>query len=255
MLVQVVKAIIEIFLPLPLLWVALGTFACWLYRRKQKQAARVAALLWLGLSMTCLPVGDRFLSHLEDPWRKINVQWDTLPKADAVVLLGGGAMPTVREIIGVNVQESSDRCTTAIELMRRKLAPILVIGGGAPIDQRTESQAIAEWIESWNLITAPVWPLGDCADTHDEALRTSALARKHGWKRILLVTSASHMARASAVFRKTSGIEVVPVPCAFATKKNVTDWCSLPDPAQLQHFSNWFHEVVGWYAYKLRGWI
>lgn len=256
MLVTVVKSIIEIFLPLPLLWLALLVFAIWLHRQKLIRPAYVAGIIWLALTATtCFPLGDRFLAHTEQPWRKINEQWDSLPKADAVVQLGGGIMPTVREIVGVNVQENSDRATTAIELMRRHRAPVLVIGGGAPIDQRTEAQAVAEWIESWNLTTAPVWPLGNCADTHDEAVRVAVLAQRHGWKRILLVTSASHMTRASTVFRKTTGLEVVPVPCAFMTKKNVTEWCRLPDPAQMQFFGTWFHEVVGWYAYKVRGWI
>lgn len=256
MLVSLLKELIELLQPLPLVWLSLLGFAWWLRRQGLRKPSMVALAIWLFMTITmCFPFGNRCLATIEQPWRSINQQWDSLPKGDAVVLLGGGVQPSIREIIGVNVQESSDRPTTAIELMRRKRAPLLVIGGGAPENHRTEAQAVAEWIESWNLTTAAVMGLGNCADTHDEALKTSELAKKHGWKRILLVTSASHMNRAAAVFRKTTGIEVVPVPCSFITKKNVTQWVQWPETGQLLDYGVWFHEVVGTLAYQLRGWI
>src|SRR5437763_1587374 len=56
--------------------------------------------------------------------------------------------------------------------------------------------------------------LGANEDTHDEALKVRVLATERGWHRVLLVTSANHMRRASGVFR-AQGLEVIPVPCNF----------------------------------------
>lgn len=257
MLLFFLKQVINAMQPLCLLWYGLLAFWIWLRRQPDaSKAARWCSLLWGFMTITCcLPVGNRCLASLENGWRGINTLWTSLPQADAIVCLGGGVQPTRQEIIGLNLGESSDRPTTAIELLRQNKAPLLVIGGGDSPGQKVEADAVKDWIERWQLTTAKVESLGICADTHDESQKVAALARSRGWKRILLVTSASHMSRAAAVFRKSTGIEIVPVPCSFITNRWPTDWAHLPDAHEFDAFGNWFHETIGWFSYKLRGWI
>ncbi|MFN9905992.1 MAG: ElyC/SanA/YdcF family protein, partial [bacterium] len=47
--------------------------------------------------------------------------------------------------------------------------------------------------------------------TAEEARDIGALGRRRGWNRLLLVTSAFHMPRALASFRRQSGLTVIPV--------------------------------------------
>ena len=49
-------------------------------------------------------------------------------------------------------------------------------------------------------------------NTHDEAVLAAQLARRHGWKRVILVTHPWHERRARAVFRK-AGLDVICSPC------------------------------------------
>ena len=99
--------------------------------------------------------------------------------------------------------------------------------------------------------------LGLCADTHDEAIRTRAIAQPRGWKRVLLVTSANHLPRAVATFR-AAGIEVVPVPCNFFTRQKPGPWplrTAIPGHLGFEKTSVWLHEKIGWWEYRRRGWL
>ena len=92
-----------------------------------------------------------------------------------------------------------------------------------------------------------------------ERLREVAvLARERGWKRILLVTSATHMRRAAAVFRTTTGLEIVPVPCSFLTQASIYGYDTIdlvPQTPGFAKLDNYVHEQVGWWVYRWRGWI
>ena len=100
-------------------------------------------------------------------------------------------------------------------------------------------------------------PLPACADTHDEATHVRALATERGWHRILLVTSATHMRRAAALFR-TQGIEAIPVPCNFLTNVSTAPGpqaVCVPSWGGFEKIAVWLHEEVGWLEYRRRGWI
>lgn len=238
---------------LGLLWLA------WSLRRPglRKPLRVTQAILALLVLITCLPTSDRLLAVLENPWRGIVNHWDELPQADVILCLGGGTAWAPQEILGVDMMQASDRPTTAIELLRRGKAPLLMISGGKnPDGGPTEAESVKAWVEHWQLAAASqVEAFPPCVDTHDEAIRLAEMAKQRGWKKVLLVTSATHMTRAAAVTKKPGEVEIIPVPCAFLTRPQLTDWLHLPDSNGFVGFSIWFHEVVGWWVYKLRGWV
>ena len=99
--------------------------------------------------------------------------------------------------------------------------------------------------------------LGHCADTRDEAIRTRDIAQKRGWRRVLLVTSASHLPRAVATFG-AMGVGVVPVPCNFLSSLNsgrAPIHAGIPHILGFEKMSVWMHEKIGWWEYRRRGWI
>ena len=254
----VLKKVVALCEPLGLMLIALLWLAWWLRRQGLlKPMRRVLVMTGLFCVVTCLPTTDRLLASIENPWRSIAGHWDELPVADAIFCLGGGANWSTQEIIGVDLINSSDRPTTAIELLRLGKAPLLVVSGG--MNRKggpTEAEAVQGWIAKWKLASpAQVEIFPPCVDTHDEAVKLAAMAKARGWKKILLVTSASHMKRAVAVVRKPGAVEVVPVPCGFQTRAELTEWVHLPDPNKLTAFSTWWHEIVGWWVYRARGWV
>ncbi len=254
------KALLQ---PVAIVWlVLLGSCGWFIYKRKYRLAALqggvALALFILGSS----PLAGKLLSGLEGPYERAD--WESLPTADAVLVLGGFGSGTENEIVGFDFSARADRVLTGIELIRREKAPVLVFGGGAfPRNGKMEPEAknVRLWMQKWNLVEGtPVHDLGVCANTYEEAQKFSALASSEGWKTVLLVTSASHMKRAEAVFL-SSGINVMPVACDFGPGSksgswfNWRHWKFFPDIDQLKNVQIWMYESAGWMYYRSKGWI
>jgi uncharacterized SAM-binding protein YcdF (DUF218 family) len=175
-------------------------------------------------------------------------------------MLGGTHAFSHRELLHFIVGPTSNRLITALELIRLGKAPNLVLGGskykygGA---DRPDSELIQIWLKAWRIPAGNVFPLGICRDTRDEAMRVSELVAEHRWRRVLLVTSAGHMHRAEATFRRL-GVEVVPVGCDYAGLAWLDGehrWRLFPTVEGLELLQRWMHEQIGWWIYWWKGWL
>jgi uncharacterized SAM-binding protein YcdF (DUF218 family) len=253
----VMRAFVKVLQPFPLLWLVMLLMIGWWLWRGERKAARVLGAMWAFLSIwSCTALPDRMVASVEAPWRAPATGLLTIPPADAIVCLGGGHSPSASELTGINLQENSDRIATAISLLRAGKAPMLYTSGGKADDTTfTEAEAAQHWAELWlPELKGKITPLSPSADTHDEAMKIADLAKQHGWKRVILVTSASHMTRSHAVFAKACGIDIAPAPCAFITKPTVSQWLVFPTETGFHLANVWWHEWLGWWGYKLRGW-
>lgn len=142
----------------------------------------------LYLVLTCDPFLIWFASRfrVEDP----------LLPSDAIVMLLGGPW---------------DRPGKAAELYRRGLAPVILMGdtGRASGEAAYHRQLlIREGVSAASIETLP----GESIEsTYDEAIRVREYVRNHPIRRITVVTSAYHTARARWTFRKVldgSGVEI-----------------------------------------------
>ncbi len=245
--------------PTGILWLLLWIATIVLFRRRQFRwsatAGALAVALWI-IGATPLPA--KLLADLERPY----VQFARNPPAtDAVVMLGGTHDYSPRTLLPMNFGGSVDRVTTALELIRTGRAKALVLGGSyyrLNGESRADSELLTEWMKDWHLPTGELFRLGICANTRDEADRTAALAREHGWRRVLLVTTACHLRRSEGTFRK-AGLEIVPIGCDFqgldALDESARLWRFIPEGTTLGWFQTWFHEVAGWWWYRSRGWV
>ena len=76
-------------------------------------------------------------------------------------------------------------------------------------------------------------------------------------KRVILVSSALHLARGAAACRK-EGVDVLPVGCDFQgldALDRPERWWVVPRSEGLIRFERWFHEELGGVCYWWRGWI
>jgi uncharacterized SAM-binding protein YcdF (DUF218 family) len=245
--------------PVGLVWAVLIVLAVLLWRRRQRGLAYlVIALVAFITIIGSTSVPGRLLGSLERPYA--GVKLEQLPAADVVVLLGGGAQGSRYEVGGVHLPIAGDRLVTATEVMRLGKAPVLLLGGAwGKLDGKVinESEITRGLLARWGVPETAMIPLGNNSDTHDEALKVAALARKHGWRRVLLVTSANHMRRAAATFRHVD-LDVTPVPCNFLTSVGTGDvpfTISVPGPDGFVKMGIWLHEQVGWLMYWRRGWL
>lgn len=248
--------------PLGAIWLLMVlSVVALLFRREWRSA------LWLMLPTVLLfltgstPMADMLVGAAERQSATGNVQ--SVATSDAAIALGGNERASAYDVYGFAIGESDERILTAGELVRLGKAKTLVLGGsaeGIPGRPGVPTMALVRnWLVSSGLATTRVTHLGICANTHDEAIEFRRLKDAEGWQRVLLVTSALHMRRAEAVFRK-QGIDVTPVACDFqvyGVSGGSGSGFPSPFPRQrrLDLLSLYLHEQIGWRVYKWRGWI
>lgn len=248
----------QLVAPLGLVFVFLVLCAVGLLLKGRRKLATLPAVLVVLLYATgASPLPTWLLASLEKPYAGVNA--DTLPEADAIVMLGGLLAPSTNDLFGVDFQPAVDRVIAAGELVRQDKATDLVLGGGPRKHGPpgvVESDYLLPWLNAWKLTPRRVHQLRNCTNTRDEAAACKQLADERGWKKLILITSASHMRRAEGVFR-TAGLDVVCFAADFSGLAGMQDveWKLIPGAGRLETFDVWLHEVVGWWVYRWRGWI
>ena len=250
--------LVNVFLdPIGFIWLILLLALVRALYKKQASLALFCGGLALFMTIvggTKLP--DWLLARMEQQYVVDNLE--VLPECDAVVVLGSGHRFNSKGVYDIEFNGAVDRIIVGAELVRQEKGKVLLIGSGYPSDGlQPEGILLKQWLESWNVIDNPILELGVSRNTRDEAVYTAALSREKGWKKIILVTSAWHMRRSEAVFRKV-GLEVIPVGADFiGTNGLETEWdfCPVPSVEAFRKLKLFMHEKVGWWYYKFRGWI
>jgi len=191
-----------------------------------------------------------------------------LPRADAVVVLGGGLQPALPPRRRVEVNEAGDRLLTGVELVRQGLAPWLLVSGGrvsftAGDPAPSEAQSAARLATSLGIPSRQILLSDQARNTAQEASALEAMARQRGWRSILLVTSATHLPRSVASFRRLTSLRIIPVACDFqlpargfigrpTAASNLMGVLPAVDALQLTTLA--IKEHLGQWVYRLKGW-
>lgn len=244
--------------PPGLIWAGLLLVSLLAFRKKAWLAGftalALAGFVWL---IGATPFSAMALARLERPYDR--VQPASLPSGDVVVMLGGAIGFSSRELLWFGTGEGADRILTSVELIRQGRARALVLGGAKYLwngQHRGDNELVAAWLRAWRVPAGEVHLLPMCRDTHDEAVFAADLIRRQGWKRVILVSSAYHLSRGSAAFRK-AGVDVIPVGCDYlgiAALDSTTRWYLVPRYNGIQLFQTWLHEELGSIWYWWRGW-
>ncbi len=230
---------------------ALFAFAFSIRRRRVGGAmlALDAAFLW---AFSTPVVAGALLAPLEMQYKSVRVV--DSPSADAIVVLGGGVASAEPPRPEVTLSAGADRVLKAARLYRAGKAPLVVTSGGRPrsVLGRAESDDMADLLVEWGVPERAILKERESVDTRENALGTRLLASRHGFRRILLVTSAAHLPRACATFRKV-GFDVVPSPSDVTLPRLGPAFSLLPDAISLQGSSAAVYERLGLAYYRLRG--
>lgn len=226
----------------------------------RKRAAVLSALAGAGvLYLASLwPVSRALLRGLEGRYS----QALAYPPSPAIVVLGGAGLPRIPPRLHPETNAYGDRPAYGAMLFRKGLAPRIVLTGGTiPLfSDLTQSEASvnAEILaEYFGIDTAAMVLAEGSRNTREDALRVRGKFDSLGLPReIILVTSAAHMPRSVALFRK-QGFVVHPAPTDFrATKQSGFKAINLlPDEGALATTCYALHEHLGYAAYRMLGWL
>ena len=234
--------------------------------RKRRWALPLSITGWLIIAVPAMPVvSDALLRQLEDQAAALTPK--SIPKADAVLVLGGGIRPAPTEGLGVEVNEAGDRLLCGVRLWKQATAPVLITSGARvsfqPNDPIAPEAVLSQQLAEELGVPASAVLLNEQArTTAEEARRINQLAAEQGWRQLILVTSAFHMPRALASFRHQSDLEIIPVACDYRLDPQSEDqpfsWQELlidliPSSGSLNQTTQVLKEHLGLLVYKLRG--
>lgn len=220
-------------------------------------AAALGGLAFIWLWVWSMPVIAAALrSGLEGHYA--HVKAEDAPEADAIVVLGG-AFSFDADSPYPDAGASVDRYWHGARLYHAgKAARIILTGGRDPAepDRPTEAQSGALFLRDMGVPEGALLLDNKSRTTADHVRYISEIMADEGLSRLLLVTSATHMRRSEAVFRR-AGLDITPVATDFSVGPGagagVRRW--LPSVNALSGSTSALHEYYGYWFYRLQGWI
>lgn len=186
------------------------------------------------------------------------------PAADAILVLSGGVLGRSAPRPIVEVADAGDRVLYGAELYRQRKAPQLICTGNVAtggIAPRPAAEDMAELLTMLGVPGSAIVTEVESENTHDHAVNLCPFLQERQMRSVLLVTSAMHMPRSIATFRRTCpAVAFIPAPTDFRVAQDApVAWYRdavnlLPTPGTLLAFSDAIHEYVGMAYYRARGW-
>jgi uncharacterized SAM-binding protein YcdF (DUF218 family) len=198
-----------------------------------------------------------------------------IPSAQVIVLLGGGTEPATPPRPLVELNSAGDRVLYAAFLYRQHKAPAILASGGnlafatapstAQSSVSTPAREMQSLLKFMDVPADAIWLDNQSQNTYENALFCARILKEKGITRVILVTSAMHMPRSVALFKK-QGIEVIPAPVDFTVTQSTWEDLNsepflarivdlLPNTSSLGLTTNVMKEYFGILAYRLRGWL
>jgi uncharacterized SAM-binding protein YcdF (DUF218 family) len=259
-----VKKIVSLFLypfSLCLEILILGLVVLWANRRPRlgKVLATLGTVLLLLLSLP--GIAAQFLTPLERRYPALlhpeKIAWEgqkSGTSAKWIVVLGGGhrsdpGLPANSQISAAAL----GRVVEGVRLYKSTPGSKLLFSGGAVFDPVPEAAVMARIAEILGVKPQDIVLESDSRDTAEEA---EVIGSMIGKERFILVTSAAHMPRSMALFKKR-GLQPIPAPTDFQVREG-----PVPDPGRffprassLSGVENAWHEYLGLAWAWLRGQI
>jgi uncharacterized SAM-binding protein YcdF (DUF218 family) len=158
--------------------------------------------------------------------------------AQAIVVLGGGVRVDAPEYQSAAPGATTlERLVYTARVVRATGLPVLVSGG------HYEAGAMSESLQR-DLGVTPRWIENHSHDTHQNAQMSAPILMRAGVQRIVLVTSAAHMARAVREF-EAAGLTVIPAPAAMWTRRERAILAWVPNVDALVRSQRALYEGLG----------
>ncbi len=223
-----------------------------LWREKHKKAGLwlisvgVIVFIFTGYGL----IGNSLLKGLE---RKYPLFDDSnATGAKWVVVLGAGMTSDLKVPLTSQLTEGSAiRTIEGIRIWRQIKGSKLIFSGGAVFDTQSEAYGMAGLAGQLGIPDSAISLEDKSLDTDDEARLVKGMVKGDT---VVLVTSAAHMMRSVALFRK-QGVALIPAPTHFLVKDEPKFKPNrvFPNSDNIIAAETLFHEYLGLAWSKLRG--
>jgi uncharacterized SAM-binding protein YcdF (DUF218 family) len=238
--------------PLALLFLLSLVCIFMLLRRKFGFVRLLMSLFWIAcfLMVSAPRIVNPMVVHYES-------QYSDAPNClvdNPIVILGAGLRAGVDSAESLEFMKQSTFARTARGLKLVNAFPkqrVILAGGG--IRSISEAAVMAEFLTAAGVDESRLIIEGGSMNTAENGAKVrDILYQKEMPETINLVTSALHMKRAEAVFKKL-GVNVCPVASDRIAASRVHKIAWMPQLSALDKFDKLMHEFIAMQVYKLRG--
>lgn len=196
-------------------------------------------------------VGNSLLKGLESRYPPL---LDATGAAGArwVVVLGAGMTSDTKVPVTSQLSEGSViRTIEGIRIWRQLKGSKLLLSGGPVFNTQSEAYGMARLAEQLGMPDSSIVLEDKSLDTDDQARLIKEMVKED---EVILVTSAAHMARSVALFKKQR-MAVIPAPTHFLIKDDPKFKPSklFPNSGSIIAAETLFHEYLGMAWSKIRG--
>ena len=258
----ILKKIIAAFLyplPLSILLSFLGLYFLWFTNRQKAGKILVSVGLIILTLFSYSIITNRFLRPLERKYDTFEIKSSfAVPETEDesmikfVVVLGGGhtsdpELPPISQI----GKDSLVRLIEGIRIYRKYPGAKLLLSGGAVFDPISEAEIMARVAREIGVPERDIILESKSQDTRDEALFIKPIV---GNEPFVLVTTASHIPRSMALFKKL-GMNPIPSPIGHSVKdrQGLSYYSFFPGTGSIRNAELAIHEYLGMTWAKLRG--
>ncbi|GAL34832.1 membrane protein functionally coupled to the MukBEF chromosome partitioning mechanism [Vibrio maritimus] len=247
------KLVSALLMPLPAMLILgfLGLLLIMFTARRKFGSLLVLVSLCGTFLIAFQPLSSRLLMPLE---RQYSAFLPIKESIDYVMVLGGGHVvdddiPPTSELSRASLM----RLTEGIRVMRMYPGSKLILSGYAGGTDVSHARVMAKVALALGVAKPDIILLEAAKDTWEEARQASAFVQS---KKLVLVTSASHMQRAMYEF-EAAGLNPYTAPTNFLAQENVEQAWSryTPQARYLEQTERYWHETLGQHWQRLRDWV
>ena len=194
----------------------LGLSALFLRRDRLGKSLLAASALMFAIGAWS-PLGPALLGVLENRFDAAKIEG----RIDGIVMLGGAVETHITQSRhSATLTEAAERVTETAELATRFPGARIILSGGSDhlvsTEGETESAVARDILTAIGIAPTRIAIEEVSRNTCENAIESRKLAAPESGSRWLLVTSASHMPRSVACFRR-AGFVIIPYPVDFRT--------------------------------------
>lgn len=251
------KLIGVLLLPLPFFLVISIIFVLKFVEGKKRKLLVLGPILFLFLFSTKW-MSQALLKTLEGEFPpKAEIE---LPNTDIAIVLGGMVRTLSITDSRPELSDSADRLIDAVRLYRKGIVKKILFSGGSGelFHQEMKESTVAKRIMlDLGVSEQDILIESESRNTYENALYSKKILESEKAKSVLLITSAFHMKRSYAIFKKLGLGDVIPFATDYRRSTSQLNlWeLLLPSPNDLEISSFCIKEWIGILAYTFKGYL
>lgn len=252
----VISKILDFFL-MPTTWILVLLLAGLLIRKSKLAKRFLWASFFTFIFFSNSFIVDLFIRIWEiPPVHKSEIK----NQYDFAIVLGGGMVTDNNTLQRPIFQHNTDRILQAIDLYYEGSVDKIIISGGAGqlvFKNMLEADILKEfWVKN-GVLEEDIISENRSNNTYQNALFCKEIIEKDNPKaRIILLTSALHMRRSKAIFKKQNiSVEIYPTNPLVGEWRYNFSYLFMPNVEALRRWNMVIHETFGYFVYKIMGYL